>query len=89
MGEESDWLAIRERIERIVESEFEECYPERITVKAIQAERDRIWNAIQQEAAERVMAQNPGLSEGEPVRVTLLDVIHQLLDEFEAGRYRP
>jgi hypothetical protein len=35
------------------------------------------------------MAQNPGLSEGEPVRVTLLDVIHQLLDEFQAGRYRP
>jgi hypothetical protein len=46
-------------------------------------------NVIEQEAIKRLMAQNPGMFEGKPPTVSAPDVIHQLLDELEAGRYRP
>src|SRR5258708_29071095 len=61
----------------IIESEFEDCYPERIIAADLKAEYDRIWDVLKKEAAERLITQNPNLVSGEPVRITLPEVINQ------------
>jgi hypothetical protein len=85
---EPDWLPhARKRVMNIIESEFEDCYPERVIAADFKAEYDRIWNALEKEAADRLPA-NPELASGGPVRITLPEVINQILDEMESGQFR-
>jgi hypothetical protein len=70
--EKADWLPdARKRVMNVIESEFEDCYPERVIAADFKAEYDRIWDVLKKEAAERLITQNPDPSSGGPVRITL------------------
>jgi hypothetical protein len=85
--EEADWLPdTRKRVMNIIESEFEDCYSERIIAADFKAEYDRIWNALEKEAADRFAKTE--LASGGPVRINLPEVINQILDEMESGQFR-
>jgi hypothetical protein len=87
--EEPDWLPhVRKRVMNIIESEFEDCYPERVIAADFEAEYDRIWDILKKEADERLIKKSPNLLSGEPVRITLPEVINQILDEMESRQFR-
>lgn len=88
--EDRAWVQpIHERIVRIVDAEFEGCYPERDTLAAREEELYRIWEIVQSAATKQSKTHSGFLKIRQKQRATLPDVINKVLDQIECGRVDP